>query len=67
MVESIISLLIYLCILVGVAWLVLWVVQDVLGLPIPPRLVQVVWAIIALVIILLLYKAIAPHLGLHLP
>jgi hypothetical protein len=67
MVESVITLLIYICVLVALAWLVIWVVTEILGLPIPPRVVQIIWVIVALVVILLVYRAVAPHLGLHLP
>ena len=63
MVETVITLLIYVCVLVALAWLVLWVVTSVLGVPIPPRVVQIVWVIVALVAVLLIYRAAAPHLG----
>lgn len=67
MVESVITLLIYVCVVVALAWLVIWVVTEILGIPIPPRIIQIIWVIVALVVILLIYRMVAPHLGLHLP
>lgn len=67
MVESVITLLIYICIVVALAWVVIWVATVILELPIPPKVVQIVWVIVALVVLLLIYRMAAPHLNLHLP
>lgn len=44
MFESVIMLLIYIALVVGLAYLVLWVLGQ-LGIELPPRLVQVFWVI----------------------
>ncbi len=62
MFESIIMLLIYLCLFALVVYLVLWVLGEV-GITIPPRVMQLFWVIVVLVAILLVFKMIAPHLG----
>lgn len=59
MIESVISLLIYVCILALVIYLVIFVVRDVLGVPIPPRVVQIIWVIVALIVVLMLLQAIS--------
>lgn len=55
MVESVILLLIQICIVVGVCWLVIWVLGQ-LGVPLPPRVVQIFWVIVVLVVLLLLWR-----------
>ena len=41
MIATVITFLIYLCILALVIYLVIWVVRDVLGVPIPPKVIQI--------------------------
>jgi hypothetical protein len=65
MVESVILLLVYLCLLALCVWLVLWVLESIIGIALPPKVVQILWVIVALVAILLIYRSLAPHL--HLP
>jgi hypothetical protein len=65
MVESVILLLVYLCLLALCVWLVLWVLESIIGIALPPKVVQILWVIVALIAILLIYRALAPHL--HLP
>ena len=66
MIESIILFLIYLCLIVAVFWLVLWVLGQ-LGVPIPAQVVKIGWVIVALVCILILYRLLlAPLIGGHL-
>lgn len=65
--ESIIILLIYIALVVGVAYLVIWVLGQ-LGVALPPMVVKVFWVIVVLVIILLLWRMIGPALTAgHLP
>ena len=67
MFESIILLLIYICIFVGVAFLVLWVLQQ-LGVPLPPMVVKIFWIIVGLCVLLLLVRMVGPALSSgHLP
>lgn len=62
MVENVILLLIYICILVGLVWLVVWVLGR-LGLEIPPMVMNIVWIIVVLVVLLLCWRALSPLLG----
>lgn len=58
MLASVIMMLIYLVLLAIVIYLIIWVVRDVIGLPIPERVVQLLWVIVALVAILFIVQAI---------
>ncbi len=62
MVESVILLLIYVALVVGVAWLVIWVLAQ-LGVALPPPVVKVFWVIVILVIVLLLWRMVGPALS----
>jgi len=68
MIESIIWLLIYICLVVGVAWLVLWVLGQI-GVALPAQVVKIFWVVVVLLILLLLWRMLgpivgsAPHLG----
>jgi hypothetical protein len=55
MVESVLLLLIYICLVVGVVWLVIWVLEQI-GLAIPPPVQKVLWVIAVLVVLLLLWR-----------
>ena len=56
----IIQLLIQVCVLVGVVYVVLWVLGELL--PIPPKLVTIVWIIVALVVL----SWFLPLTGVHI-
>jgi hypothetical protein len=60
MLTSVITFLIYICILAIVIYLVIWVLHDVIGLPIPARVIQLLWVIIALIAILWLVQMVLP-------
>ena len=45
-----IQLLIQICVLVGVVYLVIWVIGQLLC-PIPPKLVMIIWIIVLLLMI----------------
>ena len=62
MVESVITALIYICLVVGVAFLVIWVLGQI-GVPLPPQVVKIFWVVVALVIILLLWRMLGPIIG----
>ncbi len=64
MVENVIMLLIYICLVVGVCWLVIWVLGQ-LGIALPAQVVKIFWVIVVLIVILLLYKMLAPALHLR--
>lgn len=56
MVETVLLLLIYICIVVGLCWLVIWVLGK-LGVEIPAQVVNVLWVIVVLIVLLLLWRA----------
>ncbi len=64
MVESVIVLLIYICLVVGLVGLVIWVLGQI-GVPLPAQVVKIMWIIAALLILLLLWRALGPVL--HFP
>ena len=67
MIATVITFLIYLCILALVIYLVIWVVRDVLGVPIPPKVIQILWVIVALIVILWLVQMVLGGGSFHLP
>lgn len=56
MVETLIITLIWIGLVVGLVFLVLWALEK-FGLAIPPRLVQIAWVIAVLIIILILWRS----------
>lgn len=58
MLGSVISFLISICVLALIVYLVLWVLTDVIGLPIPAKVVQILWVIVALIAILWLSQMV---------
>lgn len=60
MVESVITLLIYICVIVAVCWLVIWVLGQI-GVPLPAQVIKIFWVIVALLIILLVWRALSGH------
>ena len=64
MFESIIMMLIWLCLFAIVVYIVLYVL-GVIGITIPPRVVQLFWVIVALVVLLFVFRTFAP--SLHFP
>lgn len=61
MVESILLLLIYICLVVAVCWLVIWVLGQ-LGVPLPAQVIKIFWVIVALIILLLVWRMLAGHM-----
>jgi hypothetical protein len=66
MLTTIITLLIYICVVALVFYLIIWVLRDVVGLPIPEKVIQILWVIFALIIILWVVQAFLGG-GLRLP
>jgi hypothetical protein len=58
MLPAVITFLIYVCVLALVIYLIIWVLQDVLGVPIPPKVIQILWVIVALICILWLVQMV---------
>lgn len=67
MLASVITFLIYVCVLALVIYLVLWILRDVLGLPIPEKVIQILWVIVALIVILWLVQMVLGGGGFRLP
>ncbi len=61
MFESVIMLLIQICLVIAVVYIVLWVLGKI-GIELPPMVVNIFWVIVALIVLLLLYRMIAPAL-----
>jgi bacteriorhodopsin len=59
MLETVITLLIYLCVLALVVYLIIWVLGEI-GLALPPQVIKILWVIVALVAILLIVRALLP-------
>lgn len=66
MIEAIIYALIYICLLALVIYLILWVLGTVVGVALPPKVVQIIWVIFALVCILILVQLVLPRAGFRL-
>lgn len=65
MIETVITALIYICLVVLVVYLVvLWVLEEA-GLPLPPKVVRIFWVIVVLVEILILVRLLLPGLAHH--
>jgi hypothetical protein len=58
MLTSVITFLIWICALAIVIYLVIYVLRDVIGLPIPPKVIQLIWVIVALIAILWLVQMV---------
>jgi len=67
MLVSVITFLIYLCVLALVVYVVIWIVRDVIGVPIPAKVIQILWAIVALIVILWLVQMLVGGGGLRVP
>jgi len=61
MFESIILLLIQIALVVLAAYVVIWFLGQI-GVALPHMVVQIFWAIVVLIVILLLYRMLAPAL-----
>ena len=66
MIEGVIQLLIYVCVICLVVYLVLWVLESVAGISLPPKVVQIIWIIVVLVVLLLLLRLILPGMGIKI-
>lgn len=67
MVESLIMLLIYVCLIAAAVFLIIWVCEQI-GIPLPPKVIQMFYVIAGLIVLLLLWRMLGPALsGAHLP
>lgn len=67
MIEGILIALIWICVAALVVWLVLFVLNTVVGWPVPAKVVQIIWVIFVLLAVLWLLRAVLPGLGVALP
>jgi hypothetical protein len=67
MLTTVIALLIYICVVALVFYLVIWILRDVVGLPIPAKVIQILWVIFALIVILWIVQAFLGGGGFRLP
>ena len=58
MIASVVTFLIYICVLALVIYLIIWVLRDILGVPIPAKVIQILWVIVALIAILMLVQMV---------
>jgi len=65
MIENIILLLIYICLLAVAVYLIIWVL-GIVGVNLPPKVVQILWVIVALIALLLIVRVILGAGGLKL-
>jgi hypothetical protein len=66
MVETVIRLLIGLCLLVLCVVLVIWVLGE-LGIVLPAIVMKIGWVILVLIVILIIYRTLKPVAGGWLP
>ncbi len=66
MVESVILMLIYIAVIVGLVFLVIWVL-DYLGVGIPEPVKRVIYVIAILLILLVLWRTFGHAVNLRLP
>lgn len=62
MFESVIMLLIWICVVVGVGFLIIWVLGQI-GVPLPAQVIRIGWVIVALICILLFWRMLGPAIG----
>lgn len=65
MIESVIMMLIYLCLLAIAVYLIIWVLGEI-GIVIPPQTMKLLWVIVVLLAILMIVRVMLPALGVRL-
>lgn len=63
MIESVITLLIYVCVLALVIYLVIWVLGQI-GVSLPSQVVKIIWIIVALIVLLWFARVLLSSGGL---
>ena len=66
MIEGIIYALIYICLLALAIYLIMWVLDTVVGISMPPKVVQIIWVIFILICILIIVQMVLPRAGFRL-
>ena len=65
MIESVIVMLIYLCLLAIAVYLIIWVLEQ-LGISLPPQVMKILWVIVILVVVLMVVRTILPAVGIRI-
>ena len=60
MIQAVITALLYIVILAIVVYLIIWVLTTVVAVPIPAKVIQLIWVAFALVCILILVNFLLP-------
>ena len=64
MIESVIMMLIYLCLLAIAVYIVVWVLGE-LGIAIPAQVMKILWVIVVLVALLMIIRTVLPAIGVR--
>lgn len=67
MLAAVIQFLIFVCVIALVIYLVIWVLRDVIGLPLPAKVIQILWVIFALIVLLYLVQLLGVSGAMHMP
>lgn len=62
MFEHLLLLLIYIGLIVAAAYVVIWFLGQ-LGIALPGRAIQIIWAVVVLIVILMVWREIGPALS----
>lgn len=65
MIESVIMMLIYLCLLAVAVYLVIWVLGEI-GIAIPAQVMKILWVIVVLVALLMVIRTVLPAMGVRI-
>lgn len=65
MLDIVINLLIQLVILAIIVYLIIWVL-GIIGVPLPGKVIQLLWVLLALIAIYLIYHALMGAGGVHM-
>jgi hypothetical protein len=66
MIEGVIYALIYIALVALAIYLIIWVLQTIIGIALPAKVIQILWLIFALVCILVLVQVVLPRGGFRL-
>ncbi len=60
--EAVIMALIYIALIAIAVYLIIWVL-EIIGLNIPPKVIQLLWVIVVLIAVLVIVRVFLPSLG----
>lgn len=65
MLESVVMMLIYLCLLAIAVYLIIWVL-GIIGVVIPDPIMKLLWVIVVLLAVLMIVRVMLPGMGLRM-